>query len=230
MVEPSISGIWNPTEKTLKSFQALHDALAKDDTLLELEICTLQNGQIQSLYAFDALTLLSDWQKQKQPLGGLSITFLRPTPIYTVYLPEESGAIPIHSNGRFAVTCLGVIDNLPEIQKELLSYGYEFGTKNVAETLSHLFSHYLEFDQIPPVEAMHVVMNCLDGHFAFMVLIAKEECLMVGSRDYPLAIGKDDPTVYFGTDTETLALFAPSITDVSRESIPAMFCATSFKS
>ncbi len=218
---------WNPTKNTLKGFQAMRVALAKDNTLLELEICTLRNEEIQHLYAFDAETLLSDWQSQRQPLGDLNIAFFRPIPIYTVYLPEESGAIPMYSNGRIAVVCLGVIDNIPEIQRELLSYGYEFGTKNVAETLSCLFSHYLEFDDIPPVDAMRVVMNCLDGHFSFMALIAKGEWLIVGCRDYPLAACEEGPTLYSCTDTETLALFSESIISVPREKKPQIFCATS---
>jgi hypothetical protein len=134
MVEENIFGIWKPTENTLTSFQAMRVALAKDDMLLELEICTLQNKQIQHQYAFDAQTLFSDCTSQRQSLGDLSIAFFRPTPISTVYLPEESDAIPIPSNGRIAVVCLGVIDNLPEIQKILFSLGYEFDTKNVAET------------------------------------------------------------------------------------------------
>ncbi len=63
-----------------------------------------------------------------------------------------------------------------------------------------------------------------------MVLVAKGKWLMVGCRDYPLAIGKDDPTVYFGSDTETLALFSESIISVSGKTKPAIFCVTSFQS
>jgi glucosamine 6-phosphate synthetase-like amidotransferase/phosphosugar isomerase protein len=134
----------------------------------------------------------------------------------------------MYSNGHIAVVCLGVIDNLPEIQRELLSYGYEFDTKNVAETLSNLFSHYLELDEIPPAEAMHAVMNSLDGRFSFMVLIAKGEWLFAGCRDYPLAVCKDNSTVYFGTDIETLAQFDSSIVSVSGKTAYSIFCATSF--
>jgi hypothetical protein len=134
MVEENIFGIWKPTENTLTSFQAMRVALAKDNALLELEICTLQNEQILHQYAFDAQTLFSDCTSQRQPIGDLSIAFFRPTPISTVYFPDESGAIPMYSNGRIAVVCLGVIDNLPEIQKILFSLRYEFDAKNVAET------------------------------------------------------------------------------------------------
>lgn len=100
-MENSLFGMWNPTKKTLKGLQTLYDVLAKEEMLLELEMCTLQNEQIQTQYAFDMLTLLShDWQEQKQPFGNLTLAFFRPTPIYTVYLPDESGAIPIHSTQR----------------------------------------------------------------------------------------------------------------------------------
>jgi glucosamine 6-phosphate synthetase-like amidotransferase/phosphosugar isomerase protein len=83
---------------------------------------------------------------------------------------------------------------------------------------------------------MQVVMRCLKGRFSLMALVAKEKWLMAGCRDYPLAIGKDNSTVYFGTDTETLAFFSESIIDLAqlRDEVsvfgkkkPAIFCATS---
>ncbi len=83
----------------------------------------------------------------------------------------------------------------------------------MAETLSYLFSSYLETGYISPVEAMRVVMKNLKGHFTLMALVTKGKCLMVGCRDYPLVIGKDNPTVYFGT--ETLAQFSPSMIDLA---------------
>lgn len=228
MHEESLFGIWNPTENTLKKIQALYDVLAKNEELLELEIYTLQNEQIQSQYAFDVLTLLNhDWQEQ--PLSGLSIAFLRPTPIYTVYFPEESGAMPIHSTKHIAVAYLGIIDNLSEIQEKLFSYGYQFNPKKVAETLSCLFYSYLKTGYVSPIEAMQVVMSTLKGHFAIMVLVAKGNWLMVGCSNYPLGVGKeepDDPTVYFGTDTDTLALFSPSIIPISGKPKPTIFCVT----
>jgi glucosamine 6-phosphate synthetase-like amidotransferase/phosphosugar isomerase protein len=87
-------------------------------------------------------------------------------------------------------------------------------------------ARYLETGYISPIEAMRVVMKSLNGHFAFMVLVAGGKCLMVGCRDYPLVIGKNDPTVYFATDAETLALFSPSKTSVHGNKKPVMFCAT----
>jgi hypothetical protein len=53
---------------------------------------------------------------------------------------------------------------------------------------------------------------------------------MVGSRDYPLVIGKDNPTVYFGTDTEVLNLFSSKVIPVSSQTKPSIFCATSLQS
>jgi glutamine phosphoribosylpyrophosphate amidotransferase len=235
MITENIFGIWNPTEKTLNGFQALHSALAKHYALLDLEISTLHNDRIQHQDSFDIPTLLSDWQKQL--LSGSSIAFFRPNPIYSL---DDSDAIPMFSNGRIAVACLGVIDNLSEMQEKLFSYGYGFQTQNVAKTLSYLFSRHLETgyvdlaiarNEVSPIDAMRSVMKNLKGHFALMVLVAKGKWLMVGCRDYPLVIGKDDPTVYFGTDTETLAQFSPSIfVSVSGKTKPAIFCATSSQS
>jgi glucosamine 6-phosphate synthetase-like amidotransferase/phosphosugar isomerase protein len=136
----------------------------------------------------------------------------------------------MHSIGHVAVACLGTIDNLSGIQETLFSYGYKFETKNVAKTLCYLFSNYLKLCELSPIQSIRVVMNKLQGHFALMVLVAKGKWLMVGSRDYTLAIGKDNPTVYFGTDTETLNLFSSSVISVSSQIKPSIFCATSLQS
>jgi len=226
--ENSLFGVWNPTKHTFTGLQALYNALAKEETLLELEIYTLQNEQIDSQYAFDASSLLNEWQGQKQPFGDLNIAFLRTIPIDTIYLPE-SRAMPTHSTGHIAVTCLGVIDNLSKIRDKLFLHGYEWNIKNVAETLSCLFHSYLESGYISPIEAMQVIMKTLKGHFALMVLVGKGNWLMVGSRNYPLAVCKAEPTVYFGTDIKTLALFSSSIIPVFGQK-PTIFCATSFQS
>jgi glucosamine 6-phosphate synthetase-like amidotransferase/phosphosugar isomerase protein len=77
---------------------------------------------------------------------------------------------------------------------------------------------------------MQVIMKKLKGHFALMVLVEEGNWLMVGCRNYPLAVCKADPTVYFGTDTETLSLFSSSIIPVSAKPKPTIFCATSFRS
>jgi glucosamine 6-phosphate synthetase-like amidotransferase/phosphosugar isomerase protein len=99
----------------------------------------------------------------------------------------------------------------------------------VAKTLCYLFSHYLEFCDLSPIKTIQVVMKKLQGHFTLMVLVAKGQWLMVGSRDYPLAIGKDNPTVYFGTDTEALNLFSSRVISVSGKTKPSIFCATSLQ-
>jgi hypothetical protein len=220
----SIFGFWNPTENTLKRFQGLRDVLAKDHARLELVICTLENESIQSWCSFDVHTLLSsDWQP---PIGGLGIAFFRPSPLF---LPQY-GVMPIYSIGQIAVAYFGVIDNLSEIREKLIYFGYQFDTKNnVAETLSLLLHHYLEYGELSPVDAMQKMMTKLKGHFVLMALITKDKWLMVGCRDYPLIVGRmrNDSTVYFGTDAETLVQFSPSMISVLGNPKPEIFCGTS---
>ena len=151
---------------------------------------------------------LLNWQRP--PLGSLGIAFFRPSPLF---LPQD-GVMPLYSIGRIAVTCLGDFFNLPEIREKLISNGHLLYTQNnMAETLSLLFHHYLETDSLSPIEAMQKMMTKLKGQFALMVLVTKGKRLMVGCRDYPLAVGKmrNDETVYFCTDRKTLAQFSPSI-------------------
>jgi glucosamine 6-phosphate synthetase-like amidotransferase/phosphosugar isomerase protein len=97
------------------------------------------------------------------------------------------------------------------------------------ETLSLLFHHYLKISKISPAEAMQVVMKKLKGRFALMVLIEEGKWLIVGCRDYPLAVGQNHSTTYFCTDINTLTQFSPSIYSVEGDPKPTIF-ATSYQS
>jgi hypothetical protein len=215
----NIFGFWNPTENTLKRFKGLRDVLAKENARLELVICLLENEYIQSWCSLDVSELLSsDWQLN----GGLGIAFFRPSPIF---LPQY-GVIPIYSTGYVAVAYLGVIDNISEIRDKLISDGYQFNSKNnVAETLCYLLQNYLEHGKLSPEDAMQNMMTKLKGRFTLMALVTKEKWLMVGSRDYPLVVGKNrcHPTVYIGTDAETLVQFSPSMTSTFGNGKPVIF-------
>ncbi|MCK5523924.1 MAG: hypothetical protein KAI83_12400 [Thiomargarita sp.] len=222
-INESIFGFWNATENTLKRFQVLRDVLAKDHARLELVICTLKNEYIQSRCSLDVSDLLSDWQP---PIGGLGIAFFRPTPLF---LPQY-GVMPIYSIGHIAVAYFGVIENLSERREKLISDGVQFDTKNNgAETLSCLLHHYLADGELSPVDAMQKMMTKLKGHFTLMALVTKEKWLMVGCRDYPLVVGRmrNESTVYFGTDAETLVQFSPSMASVLGNPKPEIFCGTS---
>jgi glutamine phosphoribosylpyrophosphate amidotransferase len=219
----SIFGFWNSTEKTVKRFQMLRDVLAKDHARLELVICTLKNESIQSWCSSNVSELLDDnWQP---PIGSLGIAFFRPSPLF---LPQY-GVMPLFSIGDIAVAYFGVIDNLSEIREKLIYYGYSFYTQNnMAETLSLLLHHYLEFDKLSQIDAMQKMMTKLKGHFALMALVTKGKWLMVGCRDYPLAMGRMmNETVYFGTDTKTLAQFTQSMSSVFGNTKQMIFCGTS---
>jgi glucosamine 6-phosphate synthetase-like amidotransferase/phosphosugar isomerase protein len=167
--------------------------------------------------------LLSGWQP-----GVLGIAFFRPSPLF---LPQYD-VMPLYSSGQIAVVCLGVIDNLPEIREKLASYGYQFYSKeNAVETLSLLLHNYLEYHHLPFVKAIQVMMTKLKGRFAIMALVANGKWFMVGCRDYPLAVGKNrcHPTVYFGTEPDTLAKFTPSMTSIGGDKKPEIFYGTSLQ-
>jgi glucosamine 6-phosphate synthetase-like amidotransferase/phosphosugar isomerase protein len=82
---------------------------------------------------------------------------------------------------------------------------------------------------LSPVDAMQKMMRKLKGQFALMTLVTEGKWLMVGCRDYPLAVGRmrNDSTVYFGTDAETLVQFSPSMISVLGNPKPEIFCGTS---
>jgi hypothetical protein len=74
---------------------------------------------------------------------------------------------------------------------------------------------------------MKVMMKQLKGCFALMALLEEGKWLMVGCRDYPLAIGENNSTIYFCTDTNMLTQFSPSIYSVGGDPKPTIFCTSS---
>ncbi len=115
---------------------------------------------------------------------------------------------------------------------------FEEKLKPRTETLSYLLYNYLEISHLSPVKAMQVMMKKLKGRFAIMALIAKGKWLMVGCHDYPLAVGRNNETVYsrfefffqknsnleFCTEPSTLTQFSPLISSVGGDPKPNIFC------
>jgi glucosamine 6-phosphate synthetase-like amidotransferase/phosphosugar isomerase protein len=114
------------------------------------------------------------------------------------------------------------------IQKKMRSR-FKFFFKKLkprTETVSYLLYNYLEICHLSPVKAMQVMMKKLRGRFAMMALIADGKWLMAGCRDYPLAIGRNNETVYFCTEPSALTQFSPLISSVGEEVKPKIFCMT----
>ena len=105
--------------------------------------------------------------------------------------PNLANAHP-HVAGRVAVVHNGIIENHAALKAELAAEGATFESATDTEVVAHLLERELGTGATPQ-EAMARVMPRLTGAFAFVVLIAGEEDLLLAARRAsPLAIGLGD--------------------------------------
>ena len=104
--------------------------------------------------------------------------------------PTVNNAHP-HGNDRVVLVHNGIIENFHELRIEL-GDKVRFESDTDTEVIVHLLNDYLE-QKLSPKEALHKVLNRLEGAFALVVLFADEPDRIYGARHgSPLAIGYGD--------------------------------------
>jgi len=118
--------------------------------------------------------------------------------------PTVENAHP-HIAGRVAVVHNGIIENHAELKAELKADGVVFTSDTDTEVVAHLLDRAIRAGQTPQA-AMAALMPQLAGAFAFVVLVAGEDDLLLAARRAsPLAIGIGDGEAFVGSDAVALA-------------------------
>lgn len=119
-------------------------------------------------------------------------------------VPSEENAHP-HATDRVAIVHNGIIENYLELKESLAGREVTFHSETDTEVVAHLVSAYLS-DGLSPKEAVAKTMPQLEGAFAFVMVFAGHEDLMIGARrGSPLAIGYGEGEMFFGSDALALA-------------------------
>ncbi|MEQ9329781.1 glutamine--fructose-6-phosphate transaminase (isomerizing) [Thalassobaculum sp.] len=118
--------------------------------------------------------------------------------------PTVDNAHP-HVAGRVAVVHNGIIENHAELKAELKAEGVVFTSDTDTEVVAHLLDRAIRAGQTPQA-AMAALMPRLAGAFAFVVLVAGEDDLLLAARRAsPLALGIGDGECFVGSDAVALA-------------------------
>ena len=164
-------------------------------------LATVFDGQLERRRAAGKLSALQE-VLEREPLKGVS--GIGHTRWATHGPPNLENAHP-HVAGRVAVVHNGIIENHAALKAELAATGATFESATDTEVVAHLLDRELSSGATPQ-EAMAWVMPRLTGAFAFVVLIAGEEDLLLAARRAsPLAIGIGDGAAYVGSDAVALA-------------------------
>ena len=118
--------------------------------------------------------------------------------------PNTDNAHP-HASPRVAVVHNGIIENFQALREELAADGHTFETETDTEVVVHLLTAALDRGASPE-QATAAMLGRVEGAFAFGILFAGEDDLLVGARrGSPLAVGFGDGEMYLGSDAMALA-------------------------
>src|SRR5919106_140851 len=157
-------------------------------------VAVLENGRIERVRAPGKLSEL------KVRLNGFKLggtAGIGHTRWATHGAPTETNAHP-HVAGRVAIVHNGIIENFRELKDELVAKGVTFATETDTEVVAHLIDEALKAGK-GHRDAVADTLQRLKGAFAFAMLFAGEDDLMIGARrGSPLALGHGEGEMYLG--------------------------------
>jgi glucosamine--fructose-6-phosphate aminotransferase (isomerizing) len=171
-------------------------------------VAVVENGEIKRVRASGKLINLDEKLREN---NLTSTTGIGHTRWATHGAPTEVNAHP-HMAGNVAIVHNGIIENFRELKEELAARGVEFSTQTDTEVVAHLINQALQ-DGDDPREAVRKTLRKLEGAFAFAIIFAGNDDLMIGARKgSPLAVGHGDGEMFLGSDAIALAPFTNRVT------------------
>jgi glucosamine--fructose-6-phosphate aminotransferase (isomerizing) len=104
---------------------------------------------------------------------------------------SEANAHPHYDDGdRVHVVVNGIVENYMTLKERLAEQGNVFSSETDAEVIAHLIADLYEGDLADAVRAAYAQ---LEGHYAFVAMIAEEpEVLVAARKECPLVVGRGD--------------------------------------
>ena len=172
-------------------------------------VATIDHGRLDRRRASGKLNVLAE-RLEKTPLKGA--TGIGHTRWATHGAATDSNAHP-HATERLALVHNGIIENFAELREELKAKGFKFSSQTDSEVCAQLITYYLQNENLPPKDAVKKALDRMRGAFAFAIVFAGEDDLLIGARrGSPLAIGRGDGEMFLGSDAYALAPFTNRVT------------------
>jgi glucosamine--fructose-6-phosphate aminotransferase (isomerizing) len=104
---------------------------------------------------------------------------------------SEANAHPHYDSGdRVHVVVNGIVENYMALKEQLADQGSVFSSETDAEVIAHLIADLYDGDL---AEAVRGAYAQLEGHYAFVAMIAEEpEVLVAARKECPLVIGRGE--------------------------------------
>ena len=112
--------------------------------------------------------------------------------------PSAMNAHPhLDCTGKIAVVHNGVIDNFQPLREHLTNEGHVFRSETDTEVIPHLIEKYFQGDL---EQAVRRALLDIDGSYAFIVLCADCDELVVARNGSPLILGLGDKEYFIASD------------------------------
>lgn len=172
-------------------------------------VATIDHGALDRRRASGKLNVLAA-RLEKAPLKGA--TGIGHTRWATHGAATDDNAHP-HATERLALVHNGIIENFAELREELKARGFKFTSQTDSEVCAQIITHYLQNENLPPKDAVKKALDRMRGAFAFAIVFAGEDDLLIAARrGSPLAIGRGDGEMFVGSDAYALAPFTNRVT------------------
>lgn len=171
-------------------------------------VALLENGRVRQVRAAGKLANLHARLLQESHEATTGIGHTRWA---THGEPNERNAHP-HVAGPVAIVHNGIIENYRELRAELEAAGIEPRSDTDTEVVAHLIARAIAAGA-DAADAVRQTLDRLRGAFAFAILFAGDDDLLIGARrGSPLAVGHGDGEMFLGSDAMALAPFTHRIT------------------
>jgi glucosamine--fructose-6-phosphate aminotransferase (isomerizing) len=172
-------------------------------------VATVAQGRLDRRRASGRLQVLSTRLAERPLAGAAGIGHTRWA---THGAPTDENAHP-HATDRLALVHNGIIENFAELREELKAKGFPFTSQTDSEVCAQLITYYLQSENLPPKEAVMKALARMRGAFAFAIVFAGEDDLLIAARrGSPLAVGRGDGEMFVGSDAYALAPFTNRVT------------------
>lgn len=121
-------------------------------------------------------------------------------------IPSEANSHPLLGcDDRFIVVHNGIIENYPQLKRNLQKQGHTFATETDTEVIPHLLE---EYDTGDFEKTVQIVLPMLAGSFALAIMSkAQPDTIIAVSQNNPLVLGRDKTDLYFASDIPAMLPF-----------------------
>ncbi len=172
-------------------------------------VTVLNNGKLTTVKQKGRLANLEEALKNYDMSGHVGIGHTRWA---THGVPSNLNSHP-HNNADNTLSIVhnGIIENYRELKEILLEKGYTFASDTDSEVVVQCLDYFYKQGG-DLMDAVHKVLNCIDGSYAFSIIATKEpDKIIVARKDSPLVIGKTDEGYVAASDTPALLAYTKDV-------------------